>query len=851
MRVFLSHSSKDHELASCLKTQFEEILNAEVFFADTTIKTGELSFQKIDEALERADIFAFVWSRNYASSEACKREINYWLEQNQPSEHWFGIGADDTPLRPTANQQIKRLGALPIAEASRYIAQQIRQKYSDSKVGRHFELSRNTRPLAPEFGTNNAFVFDLDRFIDICKAKEQLTKKLLTDDRTIDQGRFNSVRIPKFMLFKTGRDHLLAILDANSSVDVTRLKKTSERAAPQSRIASNINDLGFPGFVHPAFRYKNLKIYIDAIIFTQFLLYPTSLVQLPIDENDRKQNFYISSFVRALLEFHKETEIVYANISKGKWLKDPLYRAILHTPTFTRFAPTPNNSIHIGSLRNALISYLISKQNADGAFHIRFDDTNLRTGATDKKATILRDLDWIGLPVPLAKIKQDGDLFEDGGDNRVKWFSQSSKKQTENYSAALQTLLTSQFAVESDDGIRINFRQLELECFCWVDLFEGPKIYHNFPTKSGKEQELKEDDEVGYTYELVWKESGLPRYKFAGVVDDLLYTTLVVRDHTQQRFTLVQAALRQTLYNALSAKTGEIGAKSRDDARSLFNTQSRLFNGDKSRPLPFLSPRIYYHSDLVLNKKLEKLSKSADGANSIYDFRVKGTYLREAVAAFLARSLVPDSFLSLSVYSRANLAQRAAIYGCGTFWEDFSRQFEVSWLKQSRSVFQNNEGNLGIRKGNALVVSGSILRGYDRLVLRRMPLFRFKHSLLEVLESAEQIRLTAEQIERLFASRSWFSGWQEITTFATRVNFRLPLFSKWHLTDEWKSYMTHVLERVSEINLDNVHERILRGDKTFAKFNSICRERLLGNKNGPPVEILLWIIGRNALLVGR
>ena len=53
--------------------------------------------------------------------------------------------------------------------------------------------------------------------------------------------------------------------------------------------------------------------------------------------------------------------------------------------TVTRFAPSPTGYMHIGNLRTALYSYLISKHD-DGKFILRIEDTDrerLVEGATD------------------------------------------------------------------------------------------------------------------------------------------------------------------------------------------------------------------------------------------------------------------------------------------------------------------------------------------------------------------------------------------------------------------------------------------------------------------------------------
>jgi len=59
--------------------------------------------------------------------------------------------------------------------------------------------------------------------------------------------------------------------------------------------------------------------------------------------------------------------------------------------TVTRFAPSPTGYMHIGNLRTALYSYLISKHD-NGTFILRIEDTDrerLVEGATDKSNPLL------------------------------------------------------------------------------------------------------------------------------------------------------------------------------------------------------------------------------------------------------------------------------------------------------------------------------------------------------------------------------------------------------------------------------------------------------------------------------
>jgi len=63
----------------------------------------------------------------------------------------------------------------------------------------------------------------------------------------------------------------------------------------------------------------------------------------------------------------------------------------------TRFAPSPTGYIHIGNLRSAIYPYLLAKQNEEGSYILRIEDTDQARyveGATELIEDIMK---WIGL----------------------------------------------------------------------------------------------------------------------------------------------------------------------------------------------------------------------------------------------------------------------------------------------------------------------------------------------------------------------------------------------------------------------------------------------------------------------
>ena len=70
----------------------------------------------------------------------------------------------------------------------------------------------------------------------------------------------------------------------------------------------------------------------------------------------------------------------------------------------TRFAPSPTGRLHVGNIRTALHNYLLSAT-AGGRFLLRIDDTDAERSKEEYVASIIADLEWLGL-IPAGTIRQ-------------------------------------------------------------------------------------------------------------------------------------------------------------------------------------------------------------------------------------------------------------------------------------------------------------------------------------------------------------------------------------------------------------------------------------------------------------
>ena len=76
--------------------------------------------------------------------------------------------------------------------------------------------------------------------------------------------------------------------------------------------------------------------------------------------------------------------------------------------TITRFAPSPTGYLHIGGIRTALINYIISKQakinNKDSKFLLRIEDTDKKRSNQKYVDSIIDGLKWL-------RIRWDGEIY--------------------------------------------------------------------------------------------------------------------------------------------------------------------------------------------------------------------------------------------------------------------------------------------------------------------------------------------------------------------------------------------------------------------------------------------------------
>ncbi|MFY9487552.1 MAG: glutamate--tRNA ligase family protein [Solirubrobacterales bacterium] len=70
-----------------------------------------------------------------------------------------------------------------------------------------------------------------------------------------------------------------------------------------------------------------------------------------------------------------------------------------------RFAPSPTGPLHVGSVRTALLNWLFARSSG-GTVLLRIDDTDAERSSAELEASILADLEWIGLHWDEGPVRQ-------------------------------------------------------------------------------------------------------------------------------------------------------------------------------------------------------------------------------------------------------------------------------------------------------------------------------------------------------------------------------------------------------------------------------------------------------------
>ena len=629
---------------------------------------------------------------------------------------------------------------LPFVTRSRWFADQ-RIRVEDYVASIRDQLNDNTERLPmPHISQYSltGVVHDPDLFFSRAEENEKILK---SNQRSEPSARLpRLMREPKFIIFRQASKYVMAICDIHATIDENSLRYTFEDA-PQCDLATEeeLAELGFqadkvdPMFLDPNNKFS--RIYVDANLLFQHLMFPHTQVIMPRYDKDSspRERISISTFMRSLQQINGESRIVFANITRTPKARDKILWSLIDANfTHTRFAPSPSNSLHMGSLRTALFAYLFAARiPGEGRFHVRFDDTNLKdqVNATQNVKTIKNDLTWAGIP---------SDSF----------YRQTDREARRNYSIALSLLQRSGKCVtRKNNSITLSTNSITGIHHYWLDLKRGPQIRHKIPLRASNGRLLDYSLTTGGAVE---NQVDLYRYKFAGAVDDVIHNSLVIRDIRQdhsyftERQAAIMAMVRECLAFPRDAGCRKLGDQLRHAAKR------RDANMAESRATPFPCPPMYLHVTRVTDQDGETLSKrKLHMQHSISYIRKNFLYFPETIVAWCIVSFGTKARVAAGLPTTTDVVRVLSRYGVANGLVHIARRFSFSAL-------------VDIPQKDRIRVSG--LDAIERAVIREMSPRRLGEFAGEVL-ARHNLPMPVDIgdfLVRLHDRRSHFAGCPEL-----------------------------------------------------------------------------------------
>ena len=292
----------------------------------------------------------------------------------------------------------------------------------------------------------------------------------------------------------------------------------------------------------------------------------------------------------------------------------------------TRFAPSPTGYIHIGNLRSAIYPYLLAKQNEEGSYILRIEDTDQARYVEGATELIEDTLQWIGLDWDEGPIKggNHGPYFQT---QRKEIYIEWAKKLIAKGRAYADPTPSEQVAKYREEANKAKkaflYRNYRPENTPEWEL-DMPLRFKADPKDRDYHDEVFGDLHMGPETQddiILIKADGLPTYNFAHIVDD---ATMGITHIFRGQEYLPSMGNYLALYEALGVDT------------------------PKFVHLPhILAP--------AGNKKLGK----RDGAKSAVDYRADGI-LPEAMLNFLA-CLGWNDGTEDEIYSKQDLIEKFSL----------------------------------------------------------------------------------------------------------------------------------------------------------------------------------------------
>ncbi len=297
-----------------------------------------------------------------------------------------------------------------------------------------------------------------------------------------------------------------------------------------------------------------------------------------------------------------------------------------HLPIRTRFAPSPTGYMHIGGVRTALFAWLVARQDPNGKFVLRLEDTDQKREVAGSAKHLIKSLKALGIN------------YDEGPDIGGPYAPYKQSERLASYKKWAQKLIDAgrayadPYATDEIEAFR-NLAKSEKRAFLYRDHRPANPPVWNGTTplrfKSDPKPYSWHDEVMGDLHSgpevvddiIIIKSDGYPTYNFAHIVDDAeMNITHIIRG---QEFISSQPNY-MNLYEALGVKP----------------------------PIFATMPHILGETG---NKKLGK----RDGAKDVLDYFQDG-YLQEAMVNFIA-SMGWNDGSEQEIFSTAELIEKFSL----------------------------------------------------------------------------------------------------------------------------------------------------------------------------------------------
>jgi len=455
-----------------------------------------------------------------------------------------------------------------------------------------------------------------------------------------------------------------------------------------------------------------------------------------------------------------------------------------------RFAPSPTGSLHVGNARTALFNWLLAK-NKGGKMVFRLEDTDVERSTDESKASIIRDIKWLGLEWDEGPFLQS---------ERLDIYKEHLNK-LEEKSAVYKCFCTAEeLTLEREENKKKNL-DLKYSGKCShltkeeVDakVAEGKEFSYRFKIDR---EEIKFTDLVrGYMqFDLnligdfvIMRPNGYPTYNFSVVVDDALMGV----SHIMRGEDILPSTPKQIMiYEALGYKVPKFGHLS-------------MVNGKGGKPL-----------------------HKRDGATSLSAFQGDG-YLAEALFNFLALlgwSPKDDS----EIMSKDEIIKRFTL-------KDVSKspaQFDYEKLKWMNSQYINK------------LAPERLLELSETFILAKYPEFKD----LEISKKLLVMQAIAPRIDLLTEAADWVDYFYKKFDFDDSAK-EIESSEDYEIV---KQELIKAIEAETDFSVEN-HKPLIKavqkasGRKGKALFMSI-RVATTGRTHGPDLGYVFAVIGKEELL---